>query len=251
LCEKSSDFDEVLFVGHSLGGAVATIATAYYGSMATPRVKNVEMFPTALTRIDDGGDGRIEEWIEPSKYTSDDKPSLSNTVAEEWLIDKSIVCHTFGAPRVGNKAFARLLSRIYKDIERYRHHTEEGERIRSSPKSWRVFDESDPIPVFPINPEYVHAFDRALKILSLDGKHEYDNRDNRCNSRYNREGDVSIVTDDPTGETIHQRICYFLTKTSFRSFFSLKLLEILEGHSLNMYIERLERSCFSSSSPYK
>lgn len=86
--QNSQECELKLFItGHSLGGALAQIATAFIG----------EKFP-CLT----------------------------------------ILCHTFGSPRVGNKAFAKWVSRMASDYV-------------------RVVNVNDPVPMIPQLPIWTHC----------------------------------------------------------------------------------------------
>jgi predicted lipase len=80
--------DTIHFAGHSLGGALATLAAAYYG----------KMYKNKLT----------------------------------------VLCHTIGSPRVGNKAFTKLFAEnVHEEI--------------------RITNEKDPIPLIPMSFLYRHV----------------------------------------------------------------------------------------------
>lgn len=83
-------FETAVFCGHSVGGAVAVIAAAYYLST-------------------------------PQRHT------------------KRVRIHTFGSPRVGNKAF----SDFFNDIHNLEY--------------WSVLNDGDPIPNVPHHPKYTHV----------------------------------------------------------------------------------------------
>lgn len=228
LGERSNEFDEIVFLGHSLGGAIATIASVYYGSISNPYLKKVEMSSTRDQHPDyefidrcveaeaDAG-GRRWGCGKPWDFAS--VSCAGDDLLEECLTNKSMVCHTFGAPRVGNRAFAHFASRVQENSCKW--------LPSSTMRSWRVFNESDPIPVFPINPAYVHVFGQSLRISTKE------NSGRSGGAMYTNEND------DPAGESVRERLSYFFVTTSFRSFFEFEFSEILRGHDLNLYIDLL------------
>lgn len=86
LDEKKSSYDSVVFCGHSLGGALATLAV----------------------------------------------------VMLDTIKDKNISCITFGSPRVGNSAFARMFN---ANVSTY----------------YRIFNENDPISMVPFSYRFEHT----------------------------------------------------------------------------------------------
>ena len=82
-------YDEVIFCGHSLGGALAILAAVIIGK----EIRDIH--------------------------------------------EKQIVCHTYGAPRVGNHHFARLHEQCVHE-------------------HWRVHCEQDPVPMIPASYRFVH-----------------------------------------------------------------------------------------------
>lgn len=89
--------DHVIFCGHSLGGALATIASAHFAHMLGPEIK--------------------------------------------------VSCHTFGAPRVGNRAFSKHMNKL---IGREEH--------------WRVYHERDPICFIPMSFRFCHVHHTGLRL---------------------------------------------------------------------------------------
>lgn len=118
----ANEYDDVVFTGHSLGGALAAIASLYY---ATAYGDN----PAGLS-------------ISSSVTAPEQQQQQQQEGA--FLSRKRIVTHTFGAPRVGNAAYARFY---------------EACRARSDTLAefWRVVNYEDPVPNVPISPRFFHA----------------------------------------------------------------------------------------------
>ena len=109
---------ELYFTGHSLGGALATIA-----ALDTQFYLNQTKTQTNQTSTTGGGGSRNQKQI------------------------ISLKIYTFGAPRVGNHPFAKLVNKMIND-------------------SWRVCLDGDPVPAWPkcwlLGNLYKHAKHQAL-----------------------------------------------------------------------------------------
>lgn len=105
LWKRKNEFDEIICTGHSLGGALATLAAAFYGSR--------KRLPLVLMKDDDCDD--VEDY----------KKLYVNTK-----------CYTFGAPRVGNTEFVNYFSRYVPPGRHWRvFHMEDP--VPMLPFSWR------------------------------------------------------------------------------------------------------------------
>ena len=93
--EHKGLFDHVIFCGHSLGGALATIASAHFAHILGPGIK--------------------------------------------------VSCHTFGAPRVGNRAFSKHMKKLIRGQDH-----------------WRVYHEHDPVCFIPMSFRFCHVGDTGL-----------------------------------------------------------------------------------------
>ena len=85
----------LFFCGHSLGGALATIASAHFAHILEPEIK--------------------------------------------------VCCHTFGAPRVGNRAFSKHMNKLIGPQDH-----------------WRVYHERDPVCFIPMSFRFCHVRDTGL-----------------------------------------------------------------------------------------
>lgn len=96
-------YDEIIFCGHSLGGALAILASVIIGR------------------------------------------ELHKDIGDK----KCIVCHTYGAPRVGNKSFTSLHEK-YVD------------------EHWRIHCEQDPVPMIPFSFRFIHPPRGGLCLPDID-----------------------------------------------------------------------------------
>jgi hypothetical protein len=105
LAQRNGQFDRILFTGHSLGGALASIAAAHY----------THQLPTTKVAV-----------------------------------------HTFGCPRVGNKAFCRFYSELVSE-------------------HWRVINKDDPAALYPMGWHYYHIQGSTVCLMGNSQYQLYNN----------------------------------------------------------------------------
>jgi len=141
-------FDEIICCGHSMGGALATIAAVY--------LETCDASPTHQKEK--------EEKEEKEEYQRRD------------CICR---CYTFGSPRVGNAAFARFFEKRFSSSSR----TGREKKARSV----RVFIVSDPVVHLPFSCRFQHVDkERGFDLTSSSVRKEdekYELRVHRCTNK--------------------------------------------------------------------
>lgn len=105
LADWAGQFDELVLTGHSLGGALASVAAFYYGMHARTTTTEKAADPDAQAPRDGAASASFR-----------------------------VCCYTFGAPRVGNRVFVRRFQSLVDDALRVQ---QAGDPVPMVPFSWR------------------------------------------------------------------------------------------------------------------